>query len=289
MRLFFAFILSFFWSVGNSTEIFDIEIGYEQGVYVLSEQGQSELNKALTLEKGAMVEKIDVMCWSIDFDDVARNKELSELRLQHIYEALLDHIQDDNNIELVNINRSNSTTNYPQTLARIIIYILEPESKKSANYKELFPEEFPEDETASSYIPQEIEKDVSFDIEDVYFHGNSAEYKRESLKSLKKLYQFMLDNPEVEILIEGHVNGNLGKAYLKEAGRHNPEKVAYKNSTHLSLARARSVRDYLVDKGIDEHRISIDGKGAEEMKYKRPKNRREEEANRRIEVTITKN
>jgi flagellar motor protein MotB len=92
----------------------------------------------------------------------------------------------------------------------------------------------------------------------------------------------------LRIELEGHVNGHMGRRYLKLAAKTNPERKAYKNGKELSLARAETVRDYLVSYGINADRIVCIGKGGTEKRFKRPKNSRENEANRRIEINILK-
>lgn len=111
-------------------------------------------------------------------------------------------------------------------------------------------------------------------------------YRASSEESLEQLLAFMQYYDSIDIQLEGHVNGRMGNRYMKKSGTNNPEKRAYKNGQELSLARAESIKEYLVEEGIESSRIQCVGKGGTEKIYKRPKNQREHQANRRIEVVI---
>lgn len=163
--------------------------------------------------------------------------------------------------------------------------------------QELFPEEFPDFEPPSSMAAahpaisgrkrkREEAGERRFTLNNIYFEGNSALYKEESEPTLEEVTTYLKQHPELNIRLEGHVNGRVGWLYLRRAGKTNPERKVYKNAKHLSLARAESIRDYLVEHGIDPARIQCEGKGGSERIYKRPRNREENEANRRIEIIL---
>jgi outer membrane protein OmpA-like peptidoglycan-associated protein len=54
----------------------------------------------------------------------------------------------------------------------------------------------------------------------------------------------------------------------------------------LSKYRAEAIKNYLHKNGIAEDRVLADGLGATKMIYPEPKNQKEKEANRRVEVYI---
>lgn len=83
-------------------------------------------------------------------------------------------------------------------------------------------------------------------LENVYFEFNKSYLLDESFASLDRLVELMNKNPAMEIEISGHTD-NIGKdAYNQK----------------LSEARAKSVVDYLVSKGIDANRLQWKGYGA---------------------------
>ena len=238
--------------------------------------------------KNLGIEKINVETYSLDFAKDILNELLSLERMEAVNSYLLKFVEDPTLIETVNLNAVNAVVDdhVSHTAVRIYFFDKGNETPIPGIEKVLFPEEFETEQ--NSYIPEDFETNTKFKIENIHFHGNSAMIKEDSEESLETLSRFMLSNPSLEILIEGHVNGKLSKSYLKEAGKSNPEKKVYNSSQHLSLARAETVKQFLVDQGIDESRISVEGKGANEMLFKKPRNKKEQEANRRIEVIIVK-
>jgi outer membrane protein OmpA-like peptidoglycan-associated protein len=108
-----------------------------------------------------------------------------------------------------------------------------------------------------------------FVFENVFFEFDKYDLKAESQTSLKRLQKFLLENPNVNILISGHTD-NVGSA-------------AY-NQT-LSLQRAKSVQQFLVNSGLHPGRVLIEGKGDKEPMV--PNSTPENQAlNRRITVKI---
>lgn len=114
---------------------------------------------------------------------------------------------------------------------------------------------------------------VTFDLENLYFMGDSEKLKDESIPTLERLYNFMLKNSDVCIQINGHINY---------------EGVLDSNTLdwRLSEFRARSVYDFLIRKDIQYWRLSYKGYGNSKMKILSPKTEQEAEQNRRVEIKI---
>lgn len=91
-----------------------------------------------------------------------------------------------------------------------------------------------------------ISKGTVFRLNNIFFATNSYELADKSKAELDELVKFMKENTQVKGEISGHTD-NIG----------NPEA----NKT-LSLARAKSVLDYLVNAGIDKDRLKFQGYGA---------------------------
>lgn len=104
---------------------------------------------------------------------------------------------------------------------------------------------------------------------DFNFEFNSADVNEKTALYLDDLAQALKDNPELKIKLVGHTD-NVGS-----------EKFNLK----LSQYRAQKMKDYLVKKGVEDFRISTDGKG---MKEPLNDNSTEEKRslNRRVELTI---
>ncbi|MFW5915971.1 MAG: OmpA family protein [Bacteroidota bacterium] len=103
-------------------------------------------------------------------------------------------------------------------------------------------------------------------LRNIFYATDSFNLRKESRVELEKLYQFLGDNSGLKIEISGHTDNVGSKQYNME----------------LSRKRARSVYDYLIEKGIDPERLSYKGYGesepvaTNETEEGRAKNRRTE-------------
>ncbi|MCS4436771.1 OmpA family protein [Aquiflexum gelatinilyticum] len=118
-----------------------------------------------------------------------------------------------------------------------------------------------------SLIP--IGSGEEFVFENIFFDLDKDDLKQESASSLKRLYNFLMENPKVAITIIGHTD-NQGNPMYNES---------------LSLRRAESVKKFLMEKGIPEIRVATDGKGDREPIQ--PNDTPENKAlNRRVTISI---
>jgi OmpA-OmpF porin, OOP family len=83
-------------------------------------------------------------------------------------------------------------------------------------------------------------------LDNIYYEFNKAILLEESFPSLDKLYNMLVENPNMRIEIGGHTDS----------------KGSNELNRKLSEARAQSVVDYLVGKGIDIARLEAKGYGA---------------------------
>lgn len=257
----------------------------------MTAEGQAALQIFEHYAADYTVEKIDIAAQchlnQVSFHELQLGRQRSQL----VYDQLLKIFPNSSDFEIRSFDRPEIILAGEELPNCILItaYFLE-ENAPPLTYPEvvLFPEEF----DGYREIPMEFESSngstTDFIVNNIYFEGNSAACLDESFPTLQALLRFMNANPALRIELEGHVNGHMGRRYLKHAAKTNPERKAYKNGKELSLARAETVRDYLVSYGIDSNRISCIGKGGSEKRFKRPKNARENEANRRIEINILK-
>jgi outer membrane protein OmpA-like peptidoglycan-associated protein len=82
-------------------------------------------------------------------------------------------------------------------------------------------------------------------LEGLVFEFNSARIRPQSEPVLESAYNIMTENPHIEVEIHGHTD-NIGKASY---------------NLKLSQARANSVRQWLVDRGVAPARITTKGFG----------------------------
>lgn len=90
-----------------------------------------------------------------------------------------------------------------------------------------------------------IEKGKTFVLNNIFFDTGKWELREKSKAELDELVLFMQENLQVRGEISGHTD-NVGDK---------------KNNLELSLKRAKSVYDYLVQKGIDPSRLTFKGYG----------------------------
>ena len=108
-------------------------------------------------------------------------------------------------------------------------------------------------------------------MRNIYFAPNSSTVTIDALEGLDNLVMFMKINPTVEIQISGHTDIGSTKEFNQQ----------------LSEARAKSVRDYLVQMGIESKRITYVGFGNTKP-IADNKTKEGRAINRRIEIEITK-
>lgn len=90
-----------------------------------------------------------------------------------------------------------------------------------------------------------IELNKSYRINDIYFDFNKSDLTHESKAVLDQLIEFLDENPKIQIQIQGHTD-NIGNDA---------------DNLRLSDNRARSVYNYLADKGIKSTRLTFKGFG----------------------------
>ncbi len=109
-------------------------------------------------------------------------------------------------------------------------------------------------------------------LENIKFEHDSDDFLPIAFPALKRLLDFMAVNNEVKIEIQGHVNA-----------------PGYKNTPrikNLSDNRAKAVKKFLKDNGIESDRMTVSGYGNTQMIYEEPNEIWQEEANRRVEIKI---
>ncbi|WP_331345155.1 OmpA family protein [Cellvibrio sp. UBA7661] len=116
------------------------------------------------------------------------------------------------------------------------------------------------------------ERGLVVTLGDMLFETGKSQLKGNAAENLAKLSSFLTNYPNRTLIIEGHTD-NVGS----EAS----------NQT-LSLHRAESVRSYLLQQGISEHRLSVYGKG-ENYPVASNDSISGRALNRRVEAIITDN
>jgi outer membrane protein OmpA-like peptidoglycan-associated protein len=103
----------------------------------------------------------------------------------------------------------------------------------------------------------------------VLFDVDSAILKEESLSTLGKMASVMTQYPDSDILVKGHTDSTGSEKYNQE----------------LSERRSKTVKNYLIDKGVSAQRITAIGFG-ETMPLAPNDTPENKEKNRRVEIEI---
>ncbi len=125
-----------------------------------------------------------------------------------------------------------------------------------------------------------LKKDKTYKLEQINFEPNSAEPLQEALPAIQNLVRLMLLNPELKIVIEGHVNGT------SIAGLLLTSEADVKRHEEIALARAQKVASFLTVAGVNQSRFEVKGYGSRQMLYPTAKTLEEQKANRRVEIRI---
>jgi outer membrane protein OmpA-like peptidoglycan-associated protein len=126
----------------------------------------------------------------------------------------------------------------------------------------------------------------------VYFYNDAAVMMPESKFELNQLYQMMKLNPNFNIRLHGHSNGNYHGKIIKMGKSGDFFSVredavtTIGSAKELSESRAEVIKDWLVSKGIDAARIEVKAWGGKRPLY--DKNGANAKKNIRVEVEITK-
>jgi outer membrane protein OmpA-like peptidoglycan-associated protein len=144
-------------------------------------------------------------------------------------------------------------------------------SKRSYNEPRHKPTPRREEPKVISTVPTGKFSDVAINrpvtLQNIYFELTKADLLPQSNAELDEVVQWMRQNPNVSIRLEGHTD-KIGDA---------------DKNLQLSRERVNAVREYLMVKGISGMRIEVKGYGDTRLVCPSPCER-----NRRVEMVITK-
>jgi outer membrane protein OmpA-like peptidoglycan-associated protein len=117
-----------------------------------------------------------------------------------------------------------------------------------------------------------LKKGKKIVLHNINFHGGSSIALHTSKTSFKRILKLMRANKSLTIRIDGHTNGCEG---------------GVDSSQKLSQARAKAVKKYLINQGIDSERISTKGFNCSQLLYPITGTEEEQSLNRRVEILVT--
>ena len=106
-------------------------------------------------------------------------------------------------------------------------------------------------------------------LNNIFFEHDKSKLTEDSKGELSQIYSFLKNHPSLIIEVAGHTDSTGTKQYNKK----------------LSLARAKSVKQFLVNKGIKQERIRVAGYG-EDKPIAPNSTKKGREQNRRVEFEI---
>jgi outer membrane protein OmpA-like peptidoglycan-associated protein len=105
--------------------------------------------------------------------------------------------------------------------------------------------------------------------DEVLFDVDQAELKPGGMQQLARVAEFLRENPDRNLLVEGHTDSTAPDAY----------------NLALSQRRANAVEDFLITQGVDPTRISAVGYG-EQLPIATNDTAAGRQANRRVEIVV---
>ena len=122
---------------------------------------------------------------------------------------------------------------------------------------------------------RELDEGQRTDILGLHFLGNQHRLHPKCLGVAEELLHWMEDNPSVHLNIIGHVNGADGRR----------SRAFYRKA---SVKRAEVIIEWLTSQGIAPERLAAQGRGAEALLFPDPIYAWQHEANRRVEIEVTR-
>lgn len=121
--------------------------------------------------------------------------------------------------------------------------------------------------------PIEVVEKIVFD--NIFFYSDSDSLKPESKPDLDKLMNILKADKSLFVEIQGHMSCPLSRPQNFRQKRYNHE---------LSYKRARTIYRYLVHRGIPAGQLTFKGMSNFNMIFPEPKNEKEADKNKRVEV-----
>ncbi len=237
--------------------------GNEQGFVI----GNSTLDKDIEITTLKKLKKKDyypkrLMIWLDQFsfstkEGIKENCKMEEMR-ERIYLDSVRHFIA--KIETVKDLKENIVIEEEETIIteenkeEIVIPVIEGKEEK------IIPK------TKPILIENKIVLNQKFVLRGIHFKTNSAELEISSFEDLKRLLEYLKNNPDLNLLIEGHTDNVGSDAY----------------NMKLSRNRANTVANYFIENGISIQRLRTLGRGEllalfdNETEEGREKNRRVE-------------
>lgn len=270
---------------------------FRESVYVYFALDKHEISRAGRARLDSLTDSLDLSdqielhghCDKSGTD--AYNDRLSEKRVKTVQHYLLNNGWEKKDILIAaahgeKMPLNDHLTEYEKMLnRRVEIRILRGKGSGSASYLPPAKNYLPPNHTGSGPVKQKIDSTIKAGdqvvLHNIHFVGARHQILPDSKPVLDELLQSMKKFPKLVIRIEGHI------CCVSAPGDVLDLDTGLKN---LSEARAKAIREYLIENGIAAERISYKGFGHSRPLYAYPEEDEEQmKMNRRVEIRILSN
>ncbi|RCW93604.1 OmpA family protein [Winogradskyella arenosi] len=251
------------------------EVYFETDQHDIPETEHSRLLLFLSKIKDINIEKVTIYGFTDDRGSDNYNLVLSQNRADAIKKVFSDNKFDESkmtNVDgkgkiLVNIIKENDL-NKIRGLNRKVEIIVTPLSPP-----EPVVVEAPKPESTEDLLKGDLKEGDKILLENLLFRTGYSYLTKESKLVLDRIAEILAKRTNIYFTIEGHVCCTQGQRDAVD------RKTKKRN---LSLARAKYIYDYLIDKGVKHYRMKFAG-----MRRKYPLGG-EPELDRRVEIVVTR-
>ncbi|WP_276134103.1 OmpA family protein [Polluticoccus soli] len=249
-----------------------IHVYFDLGVSAIKQTEQLKIDSLVYYDVLQPGKKLGIIGYADYLGSEETNVGLSETRAGNIKTYLLGMGFHESDIEMVigkgEVKREveNGTAGYREDRRVDII----PGGFKAAPAKAL-------PASGKTIDLTKVKTNETLRLENIYFVGGSHQWSKKSEPALNTLLAALKQHPTVRIRIEGHIccESDQPDGLDIETGKFN-----------LSTMRAKAVRDYLVENGIDVTRLEYQG-FARTRPLREPERTDEDEMlNRRVEIRV---
>jgi len=131
--------------------------------------------------------------------------------------------------------------------------------------------EKPKNKKINGLMKKDLTTGQTIEIKNLLFQANKSSINRSSFKALDDLYDFLTEHDDIKIEIGGHTNGNKG--------------ITNAFCDKLSSQRAKTVADFLIEKGLSPDRLEYKGYGKRKP-IASNKTKAGRKKNQRVEIKI---
>lgn len=287
------FILSAVKAFANKTND-TIHVYFDLAIHELNETAMTELDSLAYYNILPVDEKYGIIGYADYLGSEESNIDLSQKRAETVQQYLQGLGIKPANITTVTgkgeVNRESETTDGYPTDRRVDIIIggfkpvmalhkTDSVSKKCLCGKDHNVHPIKRDKKPNKENDiANVNKNETIRLENIFFLPGSHKIREQSSEPLFQLYITMKDNPNLKINIEGHIcclTNTTEDGYDYDAKEYG-----------LSKNRAKAVYEYLIERGIDETRMSYKGFGISRPLIWPERSLADENMNRRVEIRI---